>query len=49
FNPYLYAAGLLLIFYFIIGAGIVSGKWQSEISRDAYRELIPGISLRDTR
>jgi len=45
FNPYLYTAGLLLIFYFIIGAGIVSGKWQSEISRDVYRELIPGISL----
>ena len=44
FNPYLYAAILLLIFYLIIGTGILSNNWHSSISDAEYRELIPAIS-----
>jgi polyferredoxin len=46
-NPWLYPAALLLLFYLIIGAGIVSGNWQSRVSITEYRELIPGISPKD--
>lgn len=49
FHPYLYPAALVLIFYLIIGAGVLSGNWHSRISADEYRELIPGISQRDGR
>ncbi len=49
FNPYFYAAILVVIFYFIIGAGMLTGNWHSRISDAQYRELIPGISGKDTR
>jgi len=49
FNPYLYAVPLVLIFYLIIGAGILSGNWHSRISNAEYRELIPRISGKDIR
>jgi polyferredoxin len=48
-NPYLYVAALLLMFYFIIGAGVIAGKWHSRVSPEEYRELIPGISGKDIR
>jgi len=49
FNPYLYAVMLVLIFYLIIGAGIITGKWHSSITDAQYMELIPGISGKDIR
>ena len=49
FNPYFYAALLVLIFYLIISAGILSGNWHSRISNAEYRELISGISGKDIR
>jgi polyferredoxin len=49
FSPYLYAVMLVLIFYLIIGAGMLSGNWHSGISDAEYMELIPGISGKDIR
>lgn len=49
FDPYLYAVALILIFYLIIGAGVLSGKWHSRLSLDEYRELIPAIAFKNMR
>jgi polyferredoxin len=46
FSPYYYAAALVLIFYLVIGAGVLSGTWHSRISPDEYGQLIPRIPER---
>lgn len=49
FSPYLHITALVLLLYLIIGAGVLSGKWHSQLSVDEYRELIPRISQKESR
>lgn len=44
FSPYLYPALLILLFSLIIGAGITTGKWNSQLTYEEYRRLIPETS-----
>jgi len=43
-RPYLFPLVLILIFYLIIGAGILGGKWQSSLSPDDYLGIIPAVT-----
>lgn len=43
-TPYIFPLILVLIFYLIIGAGMLGGKWQSRLSPDEYRIIIPAVS-----
>lgn len=40
FSPFLYPVALLLLFYLIIGAGMLSGKWHSKVSRAEYARIL---------
>ncbi len=40
FKPLLYPMILIIIFYFIIGLGIVSGKWHSQMHHEEYGRVI---------
>jgi len=44
FSPYLYPALLILLFYLIIGAGVTAGKWNSRLTYEEYRRLVPETS-----
>lgn len=44
FKPYLYPVALILLFYLIIGTGMASGKWHSQIPYEEYKRIIPEIS-----
>ncbi|HYA26379.1 MAG TPA: 4Fe-4S binding protein [Thermodesulfovibrionales bacterium] len=46
FKPYLYPVFLILLFYILIGLGMVAGKWHSQISYEEYKRIIPSISQR---
>jgi polyferredoxin len=43
FRPYLYPAVLIAIFYLIIGLGMATGTWHSQIPREEYSRIIPGL------
>ncbi len=43
-RPYLYPVLLILLFYIVIGSGIASGKWHSQIPYEEYKRIIPEIS-----
>ena len=43
FKPYLYPVVLIAIFYFIIGLGMATGAWHSQIPREEYSRIIPGL------
>ncbi|MDA8433042.1 MAG: 4Fe-4S binding protein [Nitrospiraceae bacterium] len=40
-NPHLYPLLLILVFYLIIGGGMLAGKWHSRLSDEEYQRLIP--------
>ena len=44
FNAYLYPALLILVFYLIIGWGVLGGKWHSRLSGEDYQRLIPAAA-----
>jgi hypothetical protein len=43
FKPYLYPVVLIAIFYLIIGLGMATGTWHSQIPREEYSRIIPGL------
>lgn len=44
FSPYIYPALLILLFSLIIGGGVTTGKWNSQLTYEEYRRLIPETS-----
>ncbi len=43
FVPYLYPAVLVIMFFAIVGAGIISGNWHSHMPYEEYQRLIPAL------
>ena len=43
-KPYLYPVLLIAVFYLVIGLGMASGKWQSQLPYEEYARIIPEIS-----
>jgi polyferredoxin len=43
-KPYLYPILLVALFYLIIGIGVLTGKWHSEIPYEEYQRIVPQIS-----
>ncbi len=41
FIPNLYPALLVIVFFIIVGAGIISGNWHSQTPYEEYKRLIP--------
>ncbi|MDA8433712.1 MAG: 4Fe-4S binding protein [Nitrospiraceae bacterium] len=41
FSPYLYPLLLIVVFYLIIGGGMLAGKWNSALNYREYQRLIP--------
>jgi polyferredoxin len=43
-KPYLYPLLLVVLFYLVIGIGVLTGKWHSQIPYEEYQRLVPRIS-----
>ncbi len=43
-KPYLYPVLLVVLFYLVIGIGVLTGKWHSQIPYEEYQRLVPRIS-----
>ncbi len=43
FKPYLHPLFLVLILFLIVGIGIATGKWHSQIPYEEYRRIIPEL------
>lgn len=48
FQPYLYPAVLIILFYFVIGLGMVTGNWHSKMPYEEYRRVIQAESDNQT-
>ena len=46
-HPILYAAMILAIFFGAIGIGKATGKWDSAVTPDEYRRIIPPAAYLD--
>lgn len=46
FKPYLYPLMLVLIFYAVIGIGMVTGNWHSHIPYAEYQRIIPELVIK---
>ncbi len=44
FQPYFYPAVLIILFYFVIGLGMVTGNWHSKMPYEEYRRVIQAES-----
>ena len=42
-RPAVYVALLVGLFYLVIGIGVVTGKWHSQIPAEQYERLIPKL------
>lgn len=42
-KPWLFPVILIVLFYLVIGIGMLSGKWHSQIPYDDYKTLIPEL------
>jgi len=42
-NPYLFPVVLIILFYLIIGSGMVTDNWKSKIPYEDYQQLIPDV------
>ncbi|GBE32961.1 putative electron transport protein YccM [bacterium BMS3Bbin05] len=42
-RPYLYPAILVIVFYMVIGVGVLSGKWHSQVPNEDYERIIPQL------
>jgi len=42
-RPYLYPILLIVLFYFVIGIGMLTGNWHSQIPYEQYQRLIPQV------
>jgi polyferredoxin len=43
-KPALYAVLLVALFYLIIGIGVLTGKWHSQLPYEEYQRLVPQVS-----
>ncbi|MDA8079681.1 MAG: 4Fe-4S binding protein [Nitrospiraceae bacterium] len=41
FSPFIYPAILIVVFYLVIGAAMLGGKWHSQLPYEEYRRIIP--------
>jgi len=48
-NPYLFPAVLIILFYLIIGLGMVTGNWKSKIPYEEYQRLVPEVQKEYSR
>ncbi len=44
FKPYIYPIVLILIFYLIIGIGMATGTWHSQIPYEEYGRIVPELA-----
>ena len=42
-SPYLFPVVLIVLFYLIIGLGIVTDSWKSKIPYEEYQRLVPQV------
>jgi polyferredoxin len=42
-KPYLYPILLVVLFYLVIGIGVLTGKWHSQIPYEEYQRLVPQV------
>lgn len=42
-KPWLFPVLLVVLFYFVIGTGMLTGNWHSRIPNEEYRHLIPEV------
>jgi len=47
-RPFLYPVVLIVLFYLVIGIGMASGKWHSQIPYEEYQRLIPELQKGST-
>jgi polyferredoxin len=47
-RPFLYPVILIILFYLVIGIGMASGKWHSQIPYEEYQLLIPELQKGST-
>jgi ferredoxin len=40
-NPYVFPVVLIILFYLIIGLGMVTDNWKSKIPYEEYQRLVP--------
>ncbi len=43
FSPYLYPVLLVALFYLVIGVGMATGKWKSQLPNEEYQRLVPDV------
>jgi polyferredoxin len=43
-KPFLYPVLLIVLFYIVIGIGMLTGNWHSQIPYEQYQRLIPEVS-----
>ncbi|NTW60382.1 MAG: 4Fe-4S binding protein, partial [Nitrospirae bacterium] len=43
-KPYLYPVLLVVLFYLVIGIGVLAGKWHSQIPYEEYQRLVPHVN-----
>lgn len=46
-SPFVFAALVIVLFFGAVGAGKVTGKWESAVTTEEYRRLIPQASVLD--
>lgn len=44
FSPLIYPAVLVILFYLVIGSGMVFGKWKSALPYEEYQKIVPEMS-----
>jgi hypothetical protein len=42
-SPYLFPVVLIILFYLIIGLGMVTDNWKSKIPYEEYQRLVPEV------
>jgi hypothetical protein len=42
-KPWLYPVILIVLFYLVIGIGVVTDKWHSKVPYEEYQRLIPMV------
>jgi polyferredoxin len=43
-KPWLYPVLLVVLFYLVIGIGVITGNWHSQIPYEEYQRLVPQVS-----
>jgi hypothetical protein len=43
-RPAHYAIALIVLFYLVVGIGVLTGNWHSRVPYEEYQRLIPQVS-----